>query len=58
MTNSKITSLSELTSRNDTISADTEVCIPGYYLESTDVPSLWLLTETETDIPAREITVQ
>jgi hypothetical protein len=41
----------------ETISADTEVCIPGYHLESTDIPSLWLLTDTATEIPAREVRV-
>ena len=56
-TATKITSLNELTSLNDTISADTEVCVPGYYLESTDIPSLWLLTDSVTDIPEREIHV-
>jgi hypothetical protein len=58
MTTSKITSLNELTSLNDTISADTEVLVPGYYLEKCeDVPGLWMLTDLATDIPEREIHV-
>jgi hypothetical protein len=55
MTTSKITSLDSLP---ETISADTEVCIPGYYLEKCeDVPGLWMLTDLVTDIPTREVRV-
>ncbi len=55
MTNATITSLETLP---ETISADTEVCIPGYALESTDDSGLWLLTDTATEIPLREVRVQ
>jgi hypothetical protein len=55
MTTSKITTLETLP---ETISADTEVCIPGHYLEQCeDVPGLWMLTDSETDIPVREVRV-
>jgi hypothetical protein len=56
MTNAtKITTLETLPA---TISADTEVCIPGYALESTDDRGLWLLTDLATEIPLREVNVQ
>jgi hypothetical protein len=54
-TTTKITSLETLP---ETISANTEVCIPGYALESTDDRGLWLLTDTTTEIPLREVRVK
>jgi hypothetical protein len=51
----QITTLDDLP---ETINADTEVCIPGYALESTDDRTLWLLTDTTTEIPLRKVHVQ
>lgn len=50
-----ITSLENLTG---SISADTEVCIPGYHLESTDNASEWILADDTDNSPVELITVR
>lgn len=42
----------------ETLSADTEVCIPGHHVEPTKCRDQWVLVHTETDVSVRAIRVQ
>jgi hypothetical protein len=52
---SQITTLEALP---ETITADTEVCIPGYHIEPTRTRDHWVLVHTDTDVSIKPLTVQ